>query len=373
MTELPDRLLRDALRPGAPATTSSGCADADALAAWADGTLSSADRTAFEIHAADCARCQALMAAMVVSEPPPVEPAWWRRAVFSWLMPLAAATAALVVVVSLALNQRRTPASPLANNVAIDDSRAATPSRAEEKAAPKPTAPPAPTPEAPRARASTTAELRRERVDTIAHAPRPQDEPKGAASLSAAKTEQRAADTAPAAAPRAAQAPPASPASAAAGAASADQAARPPAAAAEASANAVGTRSFRTSDVDGRRMKAVTAPLLIASPDGESRWRIVDDKIEHTTDGGSTWRARPLDTATPVRAGAAPAARICWLAGVRGLVLLTTDGDTWIRVGLPEPVDLVAIEATDELHATVTTATGRRFRTSDGGKTWTQQ
>src|SRR5256885_16616452 len=98
MTELPDRLLRDALRPRAPLTTSNVCVDAEALAAWADGTMSRSARAAFEIHAADCARCQALMAAMARTEPPPMEPAWWRRALFSWLMPPPAATAPIGIV-----------------------------------------------------------------------------------------------------------------------------------------------------------------------------------------------------------------------------------------------------------------------------------
>src|SRR5262245_8175707 len=109
MTELPDRLLRDALRSTGPAETPAVCVDAEALAEWAEGTWSGAARAAFESHAADCARCQALMAAMVRTEPPPIEPASW-RARFSWLMPLAAATAAVVIVVSLAITQRRAPA-----------------------------------------------------------------------------------------------------------------------------------------------------------------------------------------------------------------------------------------------------------------------
>ena len=65
----------------------------------------------------------------------------------------------------------------------------------------------------------------------------------------------------------------------------------------------------------------------------------------------------------PVRAGAAPAARVCWLVGARGVVLLTTDGATWRRIAFPEPVDLVAVQAADAAHATVITATGRRFST----------
>src|SRR4051812_40068186 len=107
MTELPDRLLREALRPGPSPSASTVCADADALAAWSDRTMSGAAREAFEIHAAGCARCQALMAAMARTEPPPIEAPAWRRALFTWVMPLAAAAAAIVVVVSLSTVGRR--------------------------------------------------------------------------------------------------------------------------------------------------------------------------------------------------------------------------------------------------------------------------
>jgi photosystem II stability/assembly factor-like uncharacterized protein len=113
--------------------------------------------------------------------------------------------------------------------------------------------------------------------------------------------------------------------------------------------------------------------MLIASPARESQWRIVNGAVEHTADGGATWQAQALGVDVPVRAGAAPAARVCWLAGARGLVLLTTDGVNWLRIGFPESVDLVAIQATDATHATVTTVAARSFSTSDGGKTWTSR
>jgi hypothetical protein len=43
------------------------------------------------------------------------------------------------------------------------------------------------------------------------------------------------------------------------------------------------------------------------------------------------------------------------------------------QIAFPEPVDLVVIEATDEAHAVVTAASGRRYGTGDGGKTWTSR
>ena len=120
-------------------------------------------------------------------------------------------------------------------------------------------------------------------------------------------------------------------------------------------------------------MRAATLPLVIASPDRRSRWRIVGGAVEHTADAGATWRTESLGVDLPVRAGAAPAARVCWLAGARGLVLLTTDAVNWTRIAFPESVDLAAIEATDASHAIVTTAAGSRFVTADGGATWIRQ
>src|SRR3954463_9657313 len=99
MSELPDRLLREVLRETAAAGPPDACADANALAAWADGTMSRDALAVFERHAADCARCQSLIAVMVRSEG--VESlveeresraSWWRSR-GSWVVPLAAAAA----------------------------------------------------------------------------------------------------------------------------------------------------------------------------------------------------------------------------------------------------------------------------------------
>ncbi|HWJ57275.1 MAG TPA: YCF48-related protein [Vicinamibacterales bacterium] len=118
---------------------------------------------------------------------------------------------------------------------------------------------------------------------------------------------------------------------------------------------------------------AARVPIVIVSPDRASQWRIVDAAVERTADGGATWQAQPLGAAAAVRAGTAPSAQVCWLVGARGLVLLTTDGVTWRRIDVPEPIDLASIQASDGSHATVTATTGRTFATSDGGTTWGRQ
>ena len=386
MTELPDRLLRDALRPG-PLDPTDACVDADALAAWSDGTMSRAARAAFETHAADCARCQALMAAMARTAPPPVEPAWWRRARFSWMMPLAAATAAIVIVVSLSNNGRPVQAPQIARNEPAPAVRQRTDETGQQKAvaAPEPARP------APQAPAPANQNARRERFERTAPSPttRSTDQPKDAVGFSAPKVEQRAQDASanavPVPAPASSPAPPPPPIpapataapAAAASEASAERglgAAAPAASGGAASADAAQYRAGLRQESKAM-MKAANQPalLVIASPVQGSQWRIVGSAVAYTDDGGVKWQTQALEAGVSIRAGASPAARVCWLAGASGVVLLTTDALHWRRLAFPEVVDLIAIEAADASRATVTTAAGARFRTSDGGASWTRQ
>src|SRR4029078_10096095 len=101
MSDVPVRLLRETLREGAASAPSAACLDADTLAAWSDGALSAADRAAAESHAASCARCPAMVAAMALTAPPAPARHWWRAGTYRWLVPLAAAAAAVVLWVAV--------------------------------------------------------------------------------------------------------------------------------------------------------------------------------------------------------------------------------------------------------------------------------
>jgi Photosynthesis system II assembly factor YCF48 len=107
-----DRLLRN--RAALDRTQGTGaCLDADLLAAWADGCVSAVERAAAETHAADCARCQALLVAMVRTEHvvAPVEASGSRiRQWLTWLTPVAAAATAWALWVSV--DQMRVPVEP---------------------------------------------------------------------------------------------------------------------------------------------------------------------------------------------------------------------------------------------------------------------
>ena len=92
-----DRLLA-AEMPRGSAAPAGACLDADTLAAWADQALDAGERAAAEAHAADCARCQAMLAAMVRTAPMPQAVASpWRMSWLGWLIPLTATAAAVLV------------------------------------------------------------------------------------------------------------------------------------------------------------------------------------------------------------------------------------------------------------------------------------
>ena len=97
MTNGFDKLLRESLTADAAADHGAECLDAALVAGWFDGTLSHAERTAVEAHAASCSRCQATIAALVRTDRPSPR-VWWRAPAVRWLVPVAVAGAASLVV-----------------------------------------------------------------------------------------------------------------------------------------------------------------------------------------------------------------------------------------------------------------------------------
>lgn len=71
-----------------------------------------------------------------------------------------------------------------------------------------------------------------------------------------------------------------------------------------------------------------------------------------------------------VTARSSPSPDVIWTVGRAGVVMLATDGRTFLRLPFPETVDLAAVTAADALNAIVTAADGRVFQTADGGRTW---
>ncbi len=105
--------------------------------------------------------------------------------------------------------------------------------------------------------------------------------------------------------------------------------------------------------------------------DSKVVWRLGPaGSIERSTDGGATWQRQASGVSADLLAGSAPSPTVCWAVGRGGIVLRTTDGNSWSQLGSPTAQDLTAIVAVDADQATVTTADGKRYATTDGGRTW---
>jgi len=340
-----DRLLAGAMPRGSEQATDE-CLDADTLAAWADNALNASELAAAQTHAADCARCQAMLAVMAKSAPAAqvaATSAWLTS--LRWLVPVTAAAAAVLLWTIVPLRD-----GPVTVRQ-VSQSAEAIPQP------PSPTQPPSPAPETD-AVAPSSAEAVNER------ARREQQAPAEAKELEADKKNalsSRSADGAKADANTVLDAPARGAdvrlekrqAAAEVGAAAAP--------AAPASAPAAKTFSFGSPET------------VIVSSNPASRWRILSGGgVQRSADAGATWQTQNTGVSQTLSAGSSPSPSVCWLVGPGGIVLLSTDGRLWKRVAFPESGPLAAIRATDAENATVTTADGREFVTNDGGRTWSR-
>ena len=347
-----DRLVDRTLRASPAAPPTEACLPADTVAAWMDGTLTAVERAAAEAHAADCERCLALVAA-VVRTTPATAPAlcWWRPVRF--LVPLTTAAAALVVWMVIRAPGPGPIVIPSSGDRPVDAAASSPASRpvesapaAERDASPRTLAdarqPPS-TPAAPPLRDEQKIEAR----------------PRASAAIDAVRNPAAARPPASAAetiAPVPQLSPPADTAS--------RPSAPPPAPAPTARADSMaGTVQLQ------RR-----AATVIQSPDARVRWRVDGASVSRSADGGVPWATQTTGVTGELLAGAAPSPSVCWIVGRGGVVLHSVDGVTWRRVDVPDPAaHLTAVAAADARTATVTAADGRRYRTVDGGRTWTLQ
>jgi len=355
-----DRLLAAALNARAGSATDGGCLDAETLAAWADEALDARERASAEAHAADCARCQALLAAMVKTRPPAAEArSWWRVPAFGWLIPVTVAATALVIWIAV---PNRVP-------VQISDGGA--------QAVDQVTAPQAP---APRSAPLESAPLEDAKAQTPpGGSPQSQVAKELGRSVAPPSVDLRerrkeealekdAFRTEGAAAKALSEAVSVAPAAPSAGAAPAP--AREPAPSQSADAN-----TMRAAAPASARVSAfANAPeALVVSSNPSTRFRLLrGGNVQRSADAGATWRTETTGATETLTAGASPSPSVCWLIGPSGTVLLSTDGRSWRRVAFPETVDLRSVAATDHENATVTAADGRVFVTTDGGRTWSR-
>ena len=350
-----ERALRRVLA-NSPDTSSGTCLDAETLATWADNGLDAGERTRAEAHTAGCARCQALLAALVRTTPdaaPPIP--WWRSLGMGWLVPLAATATALVVWIAVpGPAPDRTTSPPLPSAIATQTAR---PEPAKGSVGSQASAASGANPAAREGREekSTALAVASERRDAkttvVASVDRQVVSAEPPSALAPAERHSTVTAGTPERARTAAEA-------------ASKPAASPPTVPASPAPAAVANSFAKTTRADA-------VAIEIASPDSMIRWRISGGRIvEQSIDGGSTWAVQPVGAAVDLTAGAAPSATVCWLVGRSGTVVLTVDGRQWQRVASPAPVDLAAVQAADARTAIVTTVDGQRFRTTDGGRTW---
>jgi hypothetical protein len=367
MNDVPRGLLRETLRGRMTPDPAAGCLDGEALAAWSEGTLDGRARDAVERHAADCARCQALLAAMARTEPQPSPSRWWRPSTFGWLAPLAAAAAAILIWINL---------PPSSIDRAVDTTRVAKSVALPRDATLPAPAQPAPIVTVPERIAAAPADKRRPAAGgrvaprSVPSPPRVADQTIDA--ISQTKDAPQASPLAgskgaPAETRETVTAPPAPAGAVAGGLPRRDETLtsvskiQPPE-----------TSGFAGITADSVLRRALV-PVDVVSPNPRMRWRLLPaGQVARSIDRGVTWQTQSTGVPITLTAGAAPAPTVCWLVGPGGVVVLTTDGVTWRRLAFPDASDLIAVRATDAVNATVTTADGRTFRTTDGGKSWRQ-
>ena len=327
-----ERWLRQSQQAPGPAGVTDSCLDAEALAAWVDGGLSSAALEMAQSHVADCARCQSLIGTMARTAAVVPQPGRERspRRWLAWLVPVTAVATAIVLWVAVP-RETTVPASPVPAAAGVRERAADTNGLPPAVRADQPQAPPVETQD------TRTAQVAANKAEEQAPAP---ELSKNNGRLEADRLEQRQPVSAPAAALPVA--PPAG---------STVQTAAP----------------ARSASV---LAEAVAIAIEIASPDPAVRWRITGSVVEHSVNGGARWDAVPTGIGAELLAGAAPSTTVCWVAGRGGVVLLSIDGRSWRRVAFPEITDVSAVRATDARTASVSTVDGRTFSTSDGGLTW---
>jgi len=121
---------------------------------------------------------------------------------------------------------------------------------------------------------------------------------------------------------------------------------------------------------------------LLKAPSSSILWRTGNGGIiERSTDAGKTWVSQISPSREDWLAGIAVSQSLCWIAGRNGAIARTTDGENWQSIAPPtlfigadgKLPDWISIAARDAQSATIVASDGRRFATTDGGRTWQAQ
>ena len=396
-----DAILRRAMRaePG-PATPE--CADAESIAAYSERSLAASERERLEAHFADCMRCQLMFAdvaraddsardAMAASEVP-----WYRR----WRIAIPALTAVAAVLVLIAIRRpaneepQRDQLAAMAKNEASDlkgAELARAPAQAPQVAAPAPATAASSlamkearpqallSREAPQMNRAMPAPAPEEApvVPAVAPGPRPPAPASGpdASASNMIATNEAKSEPAPQAEARDAYSSQTLHRQAAAQGAQAM-----PAQAGAVAANAGALGSFSTAErgsLAARTVGGATAETellgIISAPDRSAIWMIGKNGSVRRRAVDGAMRMQHSGVSTDLVAGSAPSATVCWIVGRSGTIIRTTDGEHWELITAPSKDNLTGISASSASDATITTAGGQSFATSDGGATWRRQ
>ena len=300
------------------------CPAPEVLAAYYDRSLSRAERARVDTHLLACPRCQSMMAAMVRADDSPSVASSRREAIY-WITRVATPIAAIAATIAFAVGLHHR-ASPPPEVIAL-----ASPAAVQPQA------------QAPAPPASMELPMKRPQPEAGSLVARNLSEPH------------------PAALARAKAAQPSEVAKSAPLAARAEFSAGPSAGAAAVSGSSAGY--------------AIVKPRVyrVASPDGSVVWRFGSQGLIFLSDNSAKDRV-VRQTGGELLAGAAPSDDVCWIVGKSGIILRTRDrGAHWQIIKPPLDSDFSAIAATDSNNATITTASGQRYITRDGGVTWSAQ
>jgi photosystem II stability/assembly factor-like uncharacterized protein len=114
--------------------------------------------------------------------------------------------------------------------------------------------------------------------------------------------------------------------------------------------------------------------VTIPSPDRSVTWIVGQNGMVRRRDADSPgWKLQRSGVSTDLVAGSAPSATVCWIVGRSGTIIRTNDGEHWELIAAPSAENLTGVSATSARNATITTAGGESFATSDGGARWHRQ
>jgi hypothetical protein len=108
----------------------------------------------------------------------------------------------------------------------------------------------------------------------------------------------------------------------------------------------------------------------LSSPSQSAFWRIGADGSIRWSHDGEKWELQHRGPKAQLRVGGASSAFTCWLGGRHGAILKSIDGTSWEKVRSPTEADIIGLKVRSAYAATITTISGRRFKTVDGGKSW---